>query len=213
MIHAEENYKPVIHFFNFIRIFNAGVIAQPTWTIDPFGKEKKPEKFENRKLGSEKTAEKKFTVVRNFYQNNVTHYNYYFNANNRVNTVIDRAKLCLKDDYTNLLAFYPYTLESTSSQKTELDSVIYTSTAGILLHDLRNDWIDNMYMLIGKAYFYRRDFDSALMTFQFINYNLFPRKRKNDDDDRIVGSNSTFYCQQRKKECAAKTYCFAAQPQ
>ena len=165
-------------------------ISQPTWTFDPFGKEKKPEKFENRKLGSEKTADKKFTAPRNFYQNNITHYNYYFNANNRVNTVIDRAKLSLVDDYANLLAFYPYTLDNTATQKTELDSVIYTSTAGILLHDLRNDWIDNMYMLIGKAYFLRKDFDSALMTFQFINYNLFPRKRKNDDDDRIVGTNS-----------------------
>ena len=166
------------------------VLAQPTWTFDPFGKEKKPEKFENRKLGSEKTADKKFTAPRNFYQNNITHYNYYFNANNRVNTVIDRAKLSLIDDYSNLLAFYPYNLDNTATQKTELDSVIYTSTAGILLHDLRNDWIDNMYMLIGKAYFYRKDFDSALMTFQFINYNLFPRKRKNDDDDRIVGTTS-----------------------
>ena len=184
--------------------FSIPVIAQPTWTIDPFGKEKKPEKFENRKLGSEKTADKKFTLPRNFYQNNVTHYNYYYNANNRVNSVIDRARLSGKDDYANLLAFYPYTIESTKSQKTELDSVIYTSTAGILLHDLRNDWIDNMYMLIGKAYFYRGDFDSALMTFQFINYNLFPRKRKNDDDDRIVGSNSTSIANKEKRNVLQK---------
>ena len=97
------------------------VLSQPTWTIDLLGKnEKKPEKFENRKLGSEKTAEKKFTVPRNIYQNNITHFNYYFNANNRVNTVIDRAKLSMKDDYSNMLSFYPYTLESTSSQKIEL---------------------------------------------------------------------------------------------
>jgi tetratricopeptide (TPR) repeat protein len=180
------------------------VFAQPTWTFDPFGKEKKPEKFENRKLGSEKTADKKFTVARNIFQNNITHYNYYFNANNRVNTVVDRAKLSQKDNYANLLGFYPYTLESTSAQKIELDSVIYTSTAGILLHDLRNDWIDNMYMLIGKAYFFRKDFDSALMTFQFINYNLFPRKRKNDDDDRIVGSQSVSIANKEKRNILQK---------
>jgi len=179
-------------------------ICQPQWTFEPFGKQKKPEKFENRKLGSEKTAEKKFTVPRNIYQNNITHYNYYFNANNKVNNVVDRAKLSLKDDYTNMLAFYPYTLEGTSSQKVELDSVIYTSTAGILLHDLRNDWIDNMYMLIGKAYYFRKDFDSALMTFQFINYNLFPRKRKNDDDDRIVGTNSVSIANKEKRNVLQK---------
>jgi tetratricopeptide (TPR) repeat protein len=185
--------RTIIHVTVFLIFFGFPgiVLSQPTWTFDPFGKEKKPEKFENRKLGSEKTADKKFTVPRNFYQNTVTHYNYYYNANNRVNSVVDRAKLSLKDDYTNLLAFYPYSLESTAAQKIELDSVIYTSTAGILLHDLRNDWIDNMYMLIGKAYFFRKDFDSALMTFQFINYNLFPRKRKNDDDDKVIGTNSS----------------------
>lgn len=180
------------------------VYSQPSWTFEPFGKQKKPEKFENRKLGSEKTADKKFTVLRNVYQNNITHYNYYFNANNKVNTVIDRAKTSMKDDYANLLAFYPYTLEATAAQKTELDSVIYTSTAGILLHDLRNDWIDNMYMLIGKAYYFRKDFDSALMTFQFINYNLFPRKRKNDDDDRIVGSNTVSIANKEKRNILQK---------
>lgn len=196
--------KSPLFIFLILCGFTTTAMAQPTWTIDPFGKQKKPEKFENRKLGSEKTADKKFTVVRNAYQNNITHYNYYFNANNRVNAVIDRAKLSLKDDYSNLLAFYPYSLENTASQKSDLDSVIYTSTAGILLHDLRNDWIDNMYMLIGKAYYFRKDFDSALMTFQFINYNLFPRKRKNDDDDRIVGSNTISIANKEKRNILQK---------
>ena len=166
------------------------LMAQPTWTIDPFGKEKKPEKYENRKLGSEKTADKKFTTSRHLIQNTVTHYNYYFNANNKVNAVVERAKLSNKDDYSKLLPFYPYSLENTASQKQELDSVIYKSTAGILLHDLRNDWVDNMYLLIGKSYYYRKDFDSAAMTFQFINYNLFPRKKK-EDDNRVVGGNES----------------------
>ncbi len=196
--------KNPLFIFLILSGFSIPVFSQPTWTIDPFGKEKKPEKFENRKLGSEKTAEKKFTVGRNFYQNTVTHYNFYYNANNRVNMVVDRAKNSQKDDYTNLLAFYPYSFEGTSTQKVELDSVIYSSTAGILLHDLRNDWIDNMYLLIGKAYYFRKDFDSALMTFQFINYNLFPRKRKNDDDDRIVGSSSTSIANKEKRNILQK---------
>lgn len=199
-----QRTKTLLFIFLIMSGFSIPAICQPSWTFEPFGKQKKSEKFENRKLGSEKTIEKKFTVPRNIYQNNVTHYNYYFNANNKVNNVVDRAKLSLKDDYSNLLAFYPYTLDGTASQKTELDSVIYTSTAGILLHDLRNDWIDNMYMLIGKAYYFRKDFDSALMTFQFINYNLFPRKRKNDDDDRIVGTNSVSIANKEKRNVLQK---------
>ena len=175
-------------FFLFCNFLSHTAFAQPTWTFTPFGKEKKPEQYEEKKLASEKTADKKFGGFRHFVQNNVTHYNFYFNANNKVNAVIERATISQKDDYTKLLEFYPYSLDNTASQKTELDSVIYKATAGILLHDLRNDWVDNLYLLIGKAYYFRKKFDSAALTFQFINYNLFPRK-KHEDDDRIVGAN------------------------
>lgn len=170
------------------RFLNTIEAQAPTWTIDLLGKEKKPEQFQDRKLGSEKMAEKKFTPLRHFFQNNFTHYNYYYNTNNKIKTVIERAKEAQKDDYNSLLSYYPYSLENTASQKTELDSALLKSTAGILLHDLRNDWIDNMYLLMGKAFYFRKDFDSAAATFQFINYNLFPRK-KDEDDDRIVGTS------------------------
>lgn len=172
----------------FFLIGSLGADAQPSWTLDPFGSEKKPEQYEEKKLGSEKTATKKFTVLRRFVNNTTSHYNYFFNANNKLNAVIERAVMSNADDYTKLLNYYPYSLENTAAQQTELDSVIYKSGAGILLHDLRSDWVDNLYLLIGKAYFLRKELDSAALTFQFINYNLYPRKKK-DDDTRIVGSN------------------------
>ncbi len=148
----------------------------------------KPEKFKTKTLKSEKTGEKKFTLPRRFIQNTVSHYNYFFNANNKINEVIERARLSNKDDYAKLLPFYGYSLTNTAAQNSELDSVIYKATAGILLHDLRSDWVDNLYLLIGKAYYLRQDYDSASQTFQFINYNLYPRKKK-VDDQLIVGSN------------------------
>ena len=163
-------------------------LAQPKWTFEPFGKEKKPKEYEDKMLGSEKTASKKFTFFRRFLQNNVTHYNYYFNANNKINTVVEQAKLSQQEDFSKLLPFYPYSLEYTSAQTQDLDSVIYKSTAGILIHDLRTDWVDNLYLLIGKAYFFRKEFDSAALSFQFINANLFPRKKK-DEGDRVIGGN------------------------
>ncbi len=148
----------------------------------------KPEKFKTKILRSEKTGQKRFTVPRRFVQNTVSHYNYFYNANNKIKQVIERARLANRDDYTKMLPFYGYSLENTSSQKTDLDSVIYKATAGILLHDLRSNWVDNFYLLIGEAYYLRKAYDSASMTFQFINYNLYPHKRKNDDQV-IVGSN------------------------
>jgi hypothetical protein len=169
-------------------LFSSTIFAQPTWTLDPFGKEKKPVQYEEKKLPSEKTGEKKFNAWRRFKQNTTSHYNYYFNANNKLNAVVERAIMDQKDDFSKLLPFYPYKLENTAAQKTELDSVIYKATAAILLHDLRSDWVDNMYLLIGKSYYLRNQLDSAALCFQFINFNLFPRKKK-EDDNRIVGTN------------------------
>ncbi len=149
----------------------------------------KPQKFEERVLKSEKTGQKKFSLLRKFSQNTGSHYNYYFNANNKINSIIERARIAQTDDYTRLLPYYSYSLDNTSSQKNDLDSVLQKATAGILLHDLRTNWVDNFYMLIGKAYYLRKDFDSAYMAFQFINFNLYPKNNKNKDEPLIIGSN------------------------
>ena len=71
-----------ISFFIVVCFFAKPVFAQPTWTFDPLGKEKKPKQFEEKILASEKTGEKKFTTFRRGVQNTTTHYNFYFNANN-----------------------------------------------------------------------------------------------------------------------------------
>ncbi|MBS1566635.1 MAG: hypothetical protein JST39_19785 [Bacteroidetes bacterium] len=150
---------------------------------------KKPQKYENRRLASEKTGDKKFTIPRRFMSSTITHYNYYFNANEKIKEVLARAKAGHKDDYTKLLPFYNYTLDETSRFKGDLDSVIYKSTAGILLHDLRNAWIDNLYLLIGRAYYLRNVLDSAHITFQYVNFAFGPKEP--DGYDKVIGSNAT----------------------
>lgn len=148
----------------------------------------KPEKFKNKTLRSERTGEKKFNLARRFIQNTTSHYNYYFNAQNKLDAVIERARISHKDNYAKLIPYYSFDLKQTAAQASELDSVIQKSTAGILLHDLRSDWVDNFYLLIGKAYYLQNEFDSAGMTFQFINFNLHPRKKKGEDDPGAVGT-------------------------
>ena len=149
----------------------------------------KPQKFKDKPLRSERPQDKKLRLVGRFVQNTTSHYNYFFNANNKINSAIEMARMATKDDYSQLIPYYSYSLDNTAAQKTQLDSVILESTAGILLHDLRTNWVDNFYLLIGEAYYLRKDFDSASMTFQFINYNLLPKKKKSEDDQMIVGSN------------------------
>ena len=149
---------------------------------------KKPQKFENRKLASEKTESRKFHAVRRFTQNGTTKFNYHFNAYKKLADVIARGKAMHKDDYSRLLSFYNYSLEQTAKDKIELDSVIYKANAGILLHDLRNSWVDNLYMLMGEAYYFKNTLDSAYYSFQFINYAFSPKEK--DGYDKPIGSNA-----------------------
>ncbi|TAG11555.1 MAG: hypothetical protein EAZ41_05975 [Sphingobacteriia bacterium] len=144
----------------------------------------KPEKYRNRLLPAEKSGNKKFTIPKRLYNNTVSEYNYYFNANNKLNDIITFAKQNFKDDYTQLLPFYNYSLSETA--KGQIDSVLYKCTAGILLHDLRSDWVDRFYLLMGNAYLHRQDFDSAYQVFQYINYSFAP---KDDGYDIPIGSN------------------------
>ena len=148
---------------------------------------KKPKQYEERLLGSEKNADKNFTLVRRFFQNTYTHYNYYFNANKLINEIIIQATVSNSEDYTDLLGYYPWDLEQTSKSG-DIDSILQKCTAGILLHDLRNNWIDNMYLLMGKAYYLRKDFDSASMAFQYLNYSYAPKEK--GGYDKPIGSNA-----------------------
>ena len=149
----------------------------------------KPKKFENRKLRSEKTGDKKFTVPRKFMQNTTSHYNFFFNANEKIKEVLASAKAAHKDDYHQSCFHFTITgLKQTAQYKTDLDSVIYKSTAGILLHDLRSNWVDNFYLLMGRAYYLKKDFDSAYLTFQYLNYAFSPKEK--DGYDKVIGSNS-----------------------
>ena len=171
---------------------------------------RKPEKYENRTLGYEKTTETKWTVPRAFIQNTITHYNWYFNANNKLNDILARAKMQFREDYTQLLPFYNYTLETTARDKRNLDSVIDKVNSAVLLHDLRNSWDDNLYMLMGRAYLYKNNLDSAHIIFQFINYAFAPR----DPDGYALpigsnqeeGSNSFTIASSEKRNIAKKIF-------
>ncbi len=147
---------------------------------------KKPKEFENRTLKSEKSDRGRFSAPKRFIQNTVTHYNYFFNANNKLNEVLERAKFSFRDDYSRRLAFYNYTLDATAADSMQLDSISYKAQTGLVLHDLRSDWADNMYLLWGTSYYLKKQFDSAYLMYQFINY-AFAEKEK-DGYYRTIGS-------------------------
>ncbi len=158
----------------------------------------KPARFENRTLASETSNNgKKFKKSRRFIQNTITHYNYWFNANEKLKMIVARAKLGYHEDYSKLISFYNYSLDATAAQRRDLDSVIYKCTMGILIHDTRNDWIDNLYLLVGETYYYKKDFDSAYISLQFLNWAFAPRDKDayylpiGSNENEVQGNNAS----------------------
>lgn len=164
--------------FGLLAIDAAGQLQLP--------KIEKPKGYEERELKSEDVS-KKFTTLRRFWHNTGTHYNFYFNTNVKLNEVIDKAKLAFTDDFSQLLPFYNYSLDVTAADSLQIDSIINKSQTGIALHDQRNDWIDNLYLLWGAGYYLRKDFDSAYLMFQFINYQF--NQSQKDDYYKTIGSS------------------------
>lgn len=150
---------------------------------------KKPKAYENRKLASELTPEKKINPVKRIRENVVSHYNFYFNANLKIQDVLKSARQSHKDTFIRLLPFYDYTLDQTLARQQDLDSVVIKANNGILLHDLRSDWVDDLYFLMGQSYFYQKKFDSAYDVFQYINYNFQPRSKSERGYEKNIGSN------------------------
>ena len=96
-----------------------------------------------------------------------------------------------------------------------LDSITYKSSTGIALHDLRNDWVDNLYLLWGASYYLKKKFDSAYLMFQFINY-AFAKKKKMVITKRSAAAGMATaleYFYQRKKQFTQKSIFRTAQPQ
>ena len=136
--------------------------AQPGFQVDI----KKDKPYENRKLKSEKTGEGQLKTPKRLFQNLTTRYNYYFNANNKFNEILARAKSRHQDDFSQLLPFYNYSLDVTAADSLQLDSVIYKCKTGIVSHDLRSEWSDELYLLWASSWHMRKKLDSASMMLQ-----------------------------------------------
>ena len=179
--------RPILRFMKtyvLVLILMVGLakalVAQPHTGISL----QKNKPYTERLLPAEKTGEKGFRLPKRIFNNTVTRYNYVFNATMRLEGIIERATEKQIENYAALLPFYPYSLETTA--KDEIDTIIYKCTAGILLHDLRSDWVDNLYIILGKAYLHRQDYDSAIGVFKYVNYAFAP---KDEGSDIPIGSN------------------------
>lgn len=147
---------------------------------------------------------KKNTLVSRTYHNITSKYNAYFNGNEKLKAGVKKINSSFQDDYSQILPVFTYGDENIAkSSFPDMDVAIKKASKVIALHSItvkpnrknrastprqkeflkRNEycrWVDDSWLLLGRAKFYKQDFYPAAETFQFIitQYNYDPIKYK-----------------------------------
>jgi len=118
---------------------------------------------------NEKMLKKKWSLPRKPIQNTFTHYNYYFNADHKMLEALKNMQRVHKENYDSLLALYPFDPDRDSTLlASDMDSIIQKASVGIQIHDPRTKWGDDLYLLLGQAYYYKGDYKNAAIAFRYI---------------------------------------------
>lgn len=121
------------------------------------------------------------TFINRTYHGTTARYNGYFNANELLRLGITSYRNTLKENYYEVLAIDPLPDEKeVMALYPAIDTAVVKCTKVIQNHSMPNNdrpamkkeehnpWIDENWLTVGQAYFYRRDYDAALKNFRFI---------------------------------------------
>jgi tetratricopeptide (TPR) repeat protein len=137
------------------------------------------------------SVEKNTSLSRNFH-NLTSHYNVYFNGYESYMRGIEKANTSVQNDYNRILPVFLYEDEGVNSAvNADMKRAIDKATKVITYHSITskpkvkegnqsakdkafyeqneyNKWVDDSYMLMGKAYMYQGEFFLAAETFRHI---------------------------------------------
>jgi tetratricopeptide (TPR) repeat protein len=118
---------------------------------------------------------KKNTFTRRVYHNLTTHYNIYWNGNESFKAGRNSLKESAVDNYNTILSVYNFgTADEARKTYSSMDRAIEKAGVAIPRHSLYfkdveyNKWIDDCYLLIGKAQFYKQDYANSKRTMEYL---------------------------------------------
>ena len=114
-------------------------------------------------------------MLRRSYHNLTAHYNVYWNGMDNMRTGIREQQAGLKDNFAVVIPVYNYGDKASATKISQYaDIAIKKASKAINKHSMvfnrkeYNKWIDDCYLLIGKAYFYKQDYPMARRTMEFV---------------------------------------------
>ena len=118
---------------------------------------------------------KKNTIFSRAYHNTTAHFNGYYNGTLKLKEGVDKLAGMHTDKYDRILSIFRYgDVQKAKSIFPEMDEVIKKSSLVIQRHSINLQgkehcrWIDENWLLIGKAQFFKHDYFSALETFDYV---------------------------------------------
>jgi tetratricopeptide (TPR) repeat protein len=119
---------------------------------------------------------KKNTFTRRAYHNITAHYNAYWNGNESLKEGISELKKSARENYTSVLPVYNYGTQSNAQAiNPNMDRAIEKASKVIQKHSMYYNkvehvkWVIHSYMLIGKANFYKQDYNAARRAFEYVS--------------------------------------------
>lgn len=118
---------------------------------------------------------KKNTIFSRAYHNTTAHFNGYYNGKLKLKEGVDKLASQHTDKYDRILNVFRYgDVQKAKTIFPEMDEVIKKSSLVIQRHSINLQgkehcrWIDENWLLIGKAQFFKHDYFSAMETFDYV---------------------------------------------
>lgn len=125
-------------------------------------------------------SQKKNTLTSRTYHSLTAHYNGLYWANVSLEEGIDNLARAHKDDYSKTLPLFKYADDAAAKANyPQFDKAIEKTNKVIQYHSMmidgkeHNRWIDENYMTLGRAHFYKRDYYAAVVVFEYV-IKVFP---------------------------------------
>ncbi|MEM8908566.1 MAG: tetratricopeptide repeat protein, partial [Bacteroidota bacterium] len=144
--------------------------------------------------------------ISKLYHNVTAEFNGYFNANVLINESIKNLEEQHQDNYSQILSVYKFVAnDNPQSVSSNLDEAMKKVAVVTNLHSQSN-WVDDCYLLLGKAQYVKKDYESAEETLLYMSQEFSPeamakkeRKRKKGKKKRSKTKKSN-----KKKQKQAK---------
>ncbi len=118
---------------------------------------------------------KKNTLTRRMYHNLTSHYNIYFNGELALKDGEKQLRTQVKDDFSKVLRVYNYgTQQNGMAMNSVMDRALEKTAICVQRHSMkfgsreRVRYIDDAYLVMGKAHFFKHDYIPAKRTFDFV---------------------------------------------